>query len=395
MRLTKFTVKVGTYYATCRLRKSTYQMRMWLPTEGRTFECSLDTGDEDAARERATDKVMDLVGKIKAGKSVSSVLVSVLLDNFLAYIAGTKSVHTIKTQRGALRHGVAFIHSKLGDKARVTDLDGKIFRQYPDWRGARNGGGDGHPRLDVTKGEMQYIRQAFKWAANLVPPKCAQNNIPDWGDFKVETEQASRDYISMTHWNKAVKVIGDHITAAKGTVQTYNRALLYWYMKTLEASGLRTMELYRLQMKDVETHDDGSCTIFVRGETSKVGKSGERRVEVPAKDNPLSHWMTKMRSTADTSPTSLVFCSMAGRTIERVYLDALKDMKPAMKAAGVDDVTPYYGRHMFITKAILAGISDLDVSLICGTGTDEIRETYYNVKSLELSKKANAKIAVA
>jgi len=363
-----------------------YQMSMYVKEEKRYIRKSLRTRDKEIAIASAQKEFIFYQAKIMSGEKLFSITANELRNKYLEYIEKQVKEKQLSIGRQTniktyTKHYLNFV----GKNTKILNIDKKDFQKYRSYRQSKKS----DIRMSVVQNESITIKQMYKFAKN--EGFMNQNYELDFGKLKVNKNESSRvayenkDYRQLVsvgmYWYKKVK--DTHINRDE---EIYYRRTIRDFIILMGNFGFRTQELRLLKWKDVSVHDDGTVTILVRSETSKVGK--DRKIRGRRGDV----FVRRKTYTKYTDSDDYVFSHFRRNDVITktilydYYNELLKDVKIKYKDFEEQDL--YSLRHFFITSHLIASrISVYDLAKYCGTSLQQISNTYDNVKMEEISKK--------
>lgn len=320
------------------------------------------------------------------GEKIFSLTAEELRNKYLEYINKQVQENQLSVGRQTniktyTKHYLEFV----GKNTKIQNIDRKQFQEYRSFRQSKKK----DINMNVVQNESITIKQLYKFAKN--EGFIQQNYELDFGKFKVNKNESSRvayenkDYKQLVSvgmfWYKKVKE-----NQINKDEEIYYRRTIRDFIILMGNFGFRTQELRLLKWNDVSVHDDGTVTIFVRGETSKVGK--DRKIRGRRGDV----FLRRRKYSKYTDSDDYVFShfrrnDVITKTILYDYYNKLlRDVK--LKYKDFEEQDLYSLRHFFITSHLIASrISVYDLAKYCGTSLQQISNTYDNVKMEEISKK--------
>jgi integrase len=323
--------------------------------EGKQYRESLHTASLEAAREAATNLMVELLAKVKAGLRVHSVTLEELRVAFSRHldkkIAIGKKEASINNTILHLRHGFGFLHSKeISPNTSVDALKGSLWQEYITWRMER------HSSItkDVLLAELTHIRSMFKFAKEQ--GWCSDHSIPKW-ELQMEIEPARRRRITPAEFQRAFAV-----------VRSLKNNLVITVLQVMLVTGARTGEILQLRYRDITiAKNNREVTLNIRKETSKTRK-GRELVLVQSQTVFLTGWVMPID---EKNPDDLVFSSkdfyLQWKLLRRKLPEHMRWFEP------------YYCRHEFITQMLLKGENIHNIAKYTGTSTQNIEKTYSQV----------------
>jgi integrase len=301
---------------------------------------------------------------------------------------GEISKNTWKNQSYRIRLGLEFIKTKYkhGLDTRITDIDGRVFQDYLDWRIAANKERGRGLRRDVIRDELLVIRKMFHFA--LKNQLCHHKSVPVW-EFRVEKQGPTRERITFKERNEFMRALTMWAYAvSKGSDNpqvSYHRSMVAVLITLAENSGMRSGEIFGLTNNDVSLIGDNECLIKIRAETSKVKKARQIIVRSPI----LKTWMTQTQKWKER--TDFLFSPFHdGKTSARhTFYHQYAGIREALKPKGLDWYDLYHCRHWWVTQRLLAGEGIYQIAQAAGTSVKEIESTYSHVLTAETTRKFN------
>ena len=379
-----------------------WYFKMRVKGERQYYKRSLKTTSFTEAKELAEEKVIELLGAIKAGDKIVSPTLQEVFRQYRKYLEdsvrrGQRRTSTINNLFSRLNTGQRFIAAKLpsGMNTKVGTLDGTVFDEYLVWREAEvHGKTKNQATLSMIRDELIVIRAAFKWANSqkLAPTK----SIPAWTPFK--SPEVRRQRFTRTDYNKVTSILTAWARKnIKDEKQRYYTQMVRHGFLVIANSGLRSGELFGLRNSDVEVDPEKQeVKIRVRAETTKVKQ--ERRVVLAAIEptgkgegstsiNYLIRWLNEHQLHKDRK--HFVFSdyddgSSSGR--ERFYDSYKNHFRPRLKNHGLEKFDLYHCRHMFITFRLEADQNIYKIAKATGTSLTQIEKTYSHLLAEQASR---------
>lgn len=392
-RIVQFGSHKITLYKRTDVQNSSWNFRIHVKEEDRHYRKSLGTFDYKEALKSSESAVIDLLATVKSGQRVLALRLadlhrkfSVLMDRKVEQ--GEISRNTWKNQSYRIRLGLEFIKTKYkhGLETRITDINGKVFNDYLDWRIALNTEKGRSLRRDVIRDELLVIRKMFHFA--LKNSLCHQKSVPVW-DFTVEKQGPTRARITADDRKMFKKKLDIWITHEADKSESkqlkYHRMMVANIVILAENSGMRSGEIFGLTNNDVSRIGQYEFLINIRPETSKVRKGRQIIVRSEAIDSWLKYhqkWMTR---------DAYFFApfhdgkSSARNTFYHQYVQLREYLKPE----GLDWYDLYHCRHWWVTNRLLAGEDIYQIAQAAGTSVKEIESTYSHVLTAETTRKFN------
>ena len=395
--------------------RSNWHLRIWINGEGRDFRICLKTTDIEEARERATKEALRIHGLIEGGQKVLGAPLQRLLTEFndeqkLQVSLGNLREATRNQQDRQIQRGLRFLRSDSPADKNITEnrlnaIDGNLFQKYLTHRKAEALAAGGSITATVVQQELQTIRKMFIFGKTR--KLCSEAQIPVW-NFDIERETAKRERVDLNEWLKTIAILKQwapadlsmtsgygYLSSAKATEddkrKAYMRKLVQCAFMVMSYTGMRTGECLQLCNRDLKVvKANNKVTGVIRAETSKTGaKSGDRgftlhKSPYGAAGNVsginylimwLAHWQRHKK------PDDYVFSSFAdgSKRIDAIGFREHGDLYQQLTDASVGHMTPYHGRHRFITWLKERGIDDTTIGKVCGTSARMIAATYYHI----------------
>lgn len=384
-----------TLYKRSDVQNSSWIFRIHLKEEDRHYRRSLGTTDYNEALKASTTAVIELLATVKSGQRVLALRLADLHRKFSLMMdrkveQGEISKNTWKNQNYRVRLGLEFIKTKYkhGLETRITDIDGKVFNDYLDWRIASNKEKGRGLRRDVIRDELLVIRKMFHFA--IKNSLCHQKSVPVW-DFAVEKQGPTRERITFKERTIFIrKVLRWAFVEPKDSTSDqlkYHRMMVASLISLAESSGMRSGEIFGLTNNDVSKIGDNEHLINIRGETSKVKKS--RQIIVQSRS--LKTWIKDHQKWKER--TDFLFAPFHdGKTSARdTFYHQYGAIREALKPDNLDWYDLYHCRHWWITQRLLAGEDIYQIAQAAGTSVKEIEQTYSHVLTAETTRKFNKK----
>jgi site-specific recombinase XerD len=349
--------------------------------EGKQFRRSLQTCVLEMAKEAATQHMIDILAKKKAGQRVFPTTIKQFRDAFLldlqSQTARKRSLLTIKNTTHRIDRGVQFLKEdqKIESSAAVDSVDGQKWQGYISWRLKQNP----ELRRDTIYGELVSIKGAYDWARKK--EWCAEWNLPAW-ELETENQQAMRDKMPAADFQRARKLIGEWVASAQDGMPRMRRSMVRVVFETIAAGGFRTGEMLKLRRKDVQVGDN-EIIVTVQEETSKVRKFRQ----VPLLHSSAAHLRGWLEMRKDLQPDALVFALRKSKDASRMFYDQFTELrKDVLESQGLGDLDAYHGRHARITELLLTGHSIHLVAKLAGTSVAQIEKTYSGVIEVAIGR---------
>jgi|ERR1039458_4315314 integrase len=397
----KEAIRFGKYRATIYRRgdvaNSSYFLRFYLKDEGRYYRKSLQTQIRREAIALATTEVVNVLAKVESGQRILAISLGDLrrrfaLDEEKQVLSGDLSANTQRQHHYRIEMGINFLRETLFTtsvlETRVSAIDGRIFRDYLDWRFARSVAAKRTLRKDVVRDELLTIRKMFLYAKK--EKLCSEKNIPNW-DFKVEKQAPARERMTQRNYTDVINTLRRWASQAKTERDIYKRRMVQHFILLISNTGMRSGEAFGIRISDIEIHrTTDECVITIRPETSKVRRgrkivllaSEGGRVGDTKKINYLIRWIDQYQR--HKKPADLVFATFDNKgrtkaTASDVIYKGYGALRSELKKIRLDWFDPYHCRHFYITNRLLAGEPIHIVAKVCGTSVREIEATYSHV----------------
>lgn len=369
--------------------------RMQVQIEGKPWKPSLGTAHLETAKQVATDKMIDVLAKIKSGQKVHSTSIKDARDAYLvdqreSEVRDNRSKFTVKKVGQRVDRAVQFLKDKgTPFTASVDSVNGKFWQQYVNWRLAPMP----NIRRDGIVDELVTIRAWFEWCQ--AKGWCSASNLPQW-ELKKEKEQAKRKKIPADQIKKARGLLVQWVNATEPGFERRKRKMVNAIFQTMLNGAFRTGEIRQVQYKDVNVIDS-EIVVTIQSETSKVRKTREI-VLVGDEGIWLRDWLAHR---SDWAADDLVFdtrfkpvdktrpnwrqklIANIKQTFERAYTDFRTDF---LTPAGLSDIEPYHARHYCITKWILQREEIHWIAKYSGTSVAQIEKTYSGVLAVLMGR---------
>jgi integrase len=375
--------------------RSSWYFRIHIKEEKRHYRQSLNTTNLSQAKLAAQEQVINILSKVRSGERILDLSLADLKRKFELHMDGEVdreqiSSNTWKNHRYRIRLGLEFLRTKYpkGLETRLSQIDGNLFNDYLEWRLTENKAKGRSLRRDVVRDELLIIRKMFSFAQKQ--KLCSAKSVPNW-DFHVETEGPKRERITaanhaqfrttLNRWT-----ISDPAVRNNDKMQ-YHRWMTLSVISLVEASGMRSGEVFGLKNKDIQRKGDVDFLVRIRKETSKV----RRGREITVKSRQLHDWLEEWQKYSD--PNDFVFAPFdTGKTTCRdTFYHQYKSLRQKLKEKGLEWFDLYHSRHAWVTNRILAGEDIYQVAQAAGTSVAEIESTYSHVLTAETTRKFNRK----
>ncbi len=399
--IVQFGTHAATLYRRPEVKKSSWFFRIFIREEKRHYRQSLRTTDLNQAKFLVTDKVIEILGKVKNGQRVLDVSLNDLHRQYQIHMdhqveIGQMSSNTWKSHRYRLRLGLEFLKSleKRYPNAlntRLSALDGEMFHGYFDWRLSVTKAKGRTIRSDVVRDELLTIRKMFQYAKDQ--KLCGVKAIPNW-DFIVESEAPRRKRLGPDDHSKFKRclfqwaMVDSSNSANEKTV--YHRMLALCVIRLVEATGMRSGEVFGLKNECVTKKGD-DYLVSIRAKTSKVRRSRDITVLADSFGDWFYRWQRHRNKDA------YVFSPFDDGEIScrDIFYHQYKSFRQELKKVNLDWYDLYHCRHVWVTHRIHAGEQLYKIAQAAGTSTKEIESTYSQVLTEVTTKEFNKKKVIA
>lgn len=416
--LAQVPVKVGTHEGVISRRNdgksSKFYFRYYLTSEKRYYRKSLDTEDVLEAKKRATDALIEILGKINTGQRVISISLGDLRRKYLFHLQNGKlAERTKELNRYRVERGIRFLATKrISLDTRVSTIDGEVFKEYEVFRRAeiaeKNKTAKKQIKLrnDVIRDELLSIRKMFKFAKE--EKLCSDKQIPFWR-IVVEREGAKRHRMNIHDYRTFIHTMRSWVNEDASDKERYKRLMVQHSVLTMAACGLRSGEMFALRNRDVQIHEERKeCVINIESGTSKKRRGRKITIHATAGGRPngteinyLIRWMNRYQRHKD--PDDLVFTNFDNQTLRRgarkkvkrdddartVFYKTYESLRSRLNEVGIGWFDPYHARHWFATNKLYAGQPIHLVANVLGSSTRELESTYSHVITEIASRKFN------
>jgi integrase len=378
------------YDGKIRIHKTTHsgdvwQMRMYIAEERKYIRASLRTRDKQVAKTLAENEFIKYRAKLLNGEKIFSLSADELRKKYLIHVG--ELVESGQTSEGRARNIKTFIGHYVrfvGATMKIQSIDKKFFRGYRAFRQKNL------PTITMTTvvNESSAIKQLYSYAVS--EGLISENYSPDFGVIKVMKNEVKRDSFTVKEYKQLVKCASQWYTrvpqsSAKKEEESYYRKTIRDFILLMGNFGFRTGELVQLKYRNVITHPDGTATVVILPETSKVRETREvrgRRGDVFERRKLYSPF---------ASPDDYVFSHFKHKkpiTKELLY-GYYEDLVGEVKAGNPDydeTKTLYSLRHLWITMHLIIGkVSVHKIARYAGTSLLQIQKHYDNVKDKHIS----------
>jgi integrase len=375
--------------------RSSWYFRIHIKEEKRHYRQSLKTHDLNQAKSVAQEQVINILSKVRSGERILDLSLADLKRKFELHMDSEVekdqiSYNTWKNHRYRITLGLEFLKTKYpkGLETRLSQIDGNVFNGYLDWRLTENKAKGRSLRRDVARDELLIIRKMFTFAQKQ--KLCSAKTLPNW-DFHVEAEGPKRERITAANhaqFKNALRkwTITDPAVRNNEKMQ-YHRWMTLSVIGLVEASGMRSGEVFGLKNRDIQRKGDIDFLVRIRKETSKV----RRGREITVRSFQLHKWLEEWQKHND--PNDFVFTPFdTGKTTCRdTFYHQYKSLRQKLKEKGLEWFDLYHSRHAWVTNRILAGEDIYQVAQAAGTSVAEIESTYSHVLTAETTRKFNRK----
>jgi integrase len=376
---------------------------MRVQVEGRPYKRSLKTCVLELAREAASQEMIEILAKLKAGQKVFPTSLKQARDEYLVdqqkrVTRDKRSKFTIRKITQRVDRAMEFLkdNEKLPSAA-IDSIEGKFWQQYIDWRLK--------PMPDIRRDgindELVTIRAWFEWCQGK--GWCSQSNIPQW-ELELEKQQATRDKIPAEQITEARRLMAHWYRGIPDSFLKLKRTMVYAVFNTMLFGAFRTGEILQVQYKELKISEK-EIVVTVRDTTSKVRKTRQ----VPLVGD-ASIWLFDwINLRTDWQPDDLVFSTLLTppdktadnwqqkviANIRQVFYREFGQLrKDVLIPAGLGEVEAYHARHYCITNWLLAGHSIHLVAKVAGTSVAQIEKTYSGIIEIVIGREFARKTLV-
>lgn len=378
-------------HAVVYLRGEHWQFRMWLPGEGKYARRSLNTRHQATAVERGRDLYLDIMARLRAGKSYFSINAKQAVERYLAHRQRDVEAKLIVPGRlGTMRSHLNNWLDFLGRDTRLSELDRGSCEDY---HRSRLVGARGVAARQVTiANEQSTINAMMLWLFRQGDSRIDGfdfRKLPRLDRNDEGVRRSTFEAEEVAAFRDAVVRYCDRAANRLDPDEWRQRGLAGHYFLISAATGLRTGEQLQLRWGDVGwiTHhsrrhggDVELVEIRVRAETSKVRTS--RRFY--CRDGGLFRaWAGVVLPDRDLAAAAdrLVFSLDGAKAMTKRALHY--HFAKLMELAGIEragrNLVPYSFRHFFITQRIMGGLGHAQVAEMCGTSISQIERTYFHL----------------
>jgi integrase len=363
-----------------------YQMRMYVQEEKRYIRKSLKTRDKQLALSLAQKEFIFYQAKILNGEKLFSLTANEMRERYLKYVQTLVDENQISVGRQTniktfTKHYLEFV----GKSSKIQNIDKKFFQGYRSFRQKKKS----DITMTVVVNESITIKQMYKWCAN--EGLIQSGYIPDFGSIKVRKNEVRRVGYSIEEYRQLVdvskkwyaRVSSEHLLRDE---EIYYRRTIRDFIVLIGNYGFRTGELRLLKWKDVKIHQDGTSTITIHYDTTKVRESRTvtgRRGDV---------FVRRKTYSKSTDGDDYVFSHYRRNDVitKELLYEYFKKLvsEVKLKYIGFDtEKTLYAVRHFWISLHLLVGKVDVfKISRFSGTSPNQIYKHYDNVKDEQISK---------
>jgi integrase len=369
-------------------RRSSWYFRIHIKQERRHYRKSLNTNDLNQAKFAAQDEVVNILAKVRSGQRVLDLSLGDLKRQFELHMdrlveQGGKSKETRKNHRYRIKLGIDFLNTKYpkGLEAKLSQIDGTVFRDYLIWRLTDNKAKGRTLRRDVVRDELLVIRKMFKFARDN--KLCSEKTVPSW-QFDVEPNGPQRRRIDGNQFNDFARTTIAWVKEAANTSSYYHRYMVLHLLALVSVTGMRSGEAFGLKNEDIELKGENEAVIKVSGTTSKR----RRNRVITANTGTFRRWLDKR---IHKEPDDYCFSpANSGKISARdVFYHQYRSLRESLKRINLEWIDLYHCRHMFITNLIYAGQHLGQIAKVAGTSQGEIESTYDHVLTQVVSREFN------
>ena len=370
-----------------------WQFRMWISEEGKYIRKTLKTTDLETAIDRAKKKYLETYSDVQTGRKIFGSTVDEMVNAYIDWKqqqveTGYITAGRLVTVRSQLKH---FTRYKSGD-LKLSELDRNSCYDYAMWR-KRN---KANTRDVTIRNEQATFNEMIRFA-------CREGLIGHFDKLEFrkikidEKEEAKRRGIfELKEYDKLVRYMRRYCSKqeCKDNNERLERLLVRDAILIASNTMLRVGELWNLKWGDIldvrdKVERDGETVqlveIFVRAETSKVGRS--RRVISRG-----GQYVERLRSRAKyTNADDWVFASVNGKakiSKQKWYFH----WKNLMVGTGINykqrNITWYSLRHFGITCRLRANVGHYEIAQIAGTSVSNIEKHYGHIDTSMLERAA-------
>lgn len=389
-----------------------WQVRFSLPEHGQ-IKKSLQTGDEDEARGKALNLYDEMRFNADNDKPLESrtfeQISAEVLANMEAELArGEIRRHKLDDYRGVIHR---YLNGYFG-KMRLDRIKDRDIERYKLWRRDYWIGGPGS-KLDAIEyvrqtkrgpktvkrkirqkapsasregGELVMLRQVLRYAAKMgycdksiviavESPRPSNRRKPDFS--------APQLAMLLTESEKRIAAVHNHASYKR------DRGMLHAFMEVMLATGMRPLEAYQLQWRDVDGFKPGGKLAIldtVHPVRIRVRGKGKHRTLVPLSG--VIIWLEFLWDLCVTETGK----PPAGERFVFTHPDGapIKTFKKALRSLLIDtgllvgeqgmERNGYSFRHTYVTQQIIAGVDHYVLAKNCGTSPAMIEKHYGHVE---------------
>jgi integrase len=357
-----------------------YQFQMWIAEEKRHLRRTLRTTDLTTALKRGTDLYLETYSDVKTGRKIFGITLKELVDAYLEYRQedvenGNIKASRLTTMRCQLKHLVSY----KGGSTKVSSLDRDSCYEYANWK----------LKTYPTTKKITIRNEQSTFNAVMVFGFRKGLTHFDTLDFRKlvlkEADLSRRNTFTLKEYRRLLDTLKSYTSVKECPDETERLERMLVQDAILLASNTlcRVGELFALRWKDIESivkkldetgQEVSVATIFVRGETSKTGRS--RRFVCRG-----GQYLERLRKrTSFTDPEDFVF-SAVGSGLPPKKSFWYSHWKTIMGFMGIPDykekkITFYSLRHFGITCRIRAKVEIFELAEAAGTSQMHITNTY-------------------
>jgi integrase len=390
--------QVITLYRRPDAKQSSWFFRIHIKEEKRHYRQSLRTNDLNQAKFLAQDHAIKIMAKVLSGQRVLDLSLKDLHSKYQVHMDAEVrkeqiSYNTWKSHRYRLKLGLEFLTTKYPKSmdTRLSHLDGEKFRDYLDWRIAGTETKGKTIRRDVVRDELLTIRKMFLWAQK--EKLCSSKTIPNW-DFKVESESPKRERMPAGSRHAFMNVLTNWALTDSANVPDpktrYHRLLTMHVIDLVEASGMRSGEVFGLKNKNVRKTGEIEYVIHIDAKTSKV----RRERDITVKSFALDCWLSGLQKHNDANDFVFAPFDKGKVSCRDAFYHAYRSLRLKLKEVGLEWFDLYHFRHSWVTNRLMAGEPIHKVAKAGGTSVREVESTYSHILTAEITKEFNKKAVI-
>jgi integrase len=362
-----------------------WQMRMWISQEKKYIRKSLKTRDKEIAFRMAEDEYIQYSARLKSGEKLFSISAQELVERYMKYVQTLVDDKQIREGRLSnikthTKHYVEYV----GKNTKIQNIDRKFFLGYRTYRQKKVK----DISMTAVVNETISIKQMYRWANN---EGLIAHYEPDFGKIRVEKNEVRRESFTIKDYNNLVDVAGKwYMSVPKNhplrDEEIYYRRTIRDFIILMGNFGFRTGELMLVKYKDVVVHKDGTATVTIPKENTKVNN----KREVTGKRGDI--FTRRLEYSPFTESDNFVFShfkkdKVITKDILYGYYQELMKVVKAKHKNFDDTKTLYSLRHFWITLHLLIGKVDVyKIARYAGTSLNQIQKHYDNMKDAEVSK---------